>query len=428
MKKIDCQVKCDNQTIAAFIKISCAWIVLMSIFLIGIFAVTYMPRSVIANNVMDSAETLKQEGLYPVSIGNKYSSLSFLIRDQYTDCLMLNLAVSGDSDNAFRDAILNPCYKGQYAIDEWPNNLRKLANNEITPDTNYDWYWHGYLVVLKPLLLIFNYNQIRWFNCALMAFLFCWALLLIKKHLGKIASLLFLSVAFVMHGETIPYTMQYASVFFVALIALIVLLSNKSFFARDNNDCLAFFVIGAVTVFLDFLTTPIVTLGIPAIFWLMVDGSDRKVRKLILLSLMWGSGYALLWVSKWGLCALTFDPSVLENAASHADKWSGNDPTKGRIFMTTGVIKKYLALLWSMNWIWGVIVAFFSMSILPKVVGWWKNNAWLLLVAAMPFVWSLVLVNHNYEHFGFTWRNIIVCLLAMSMWIYKSIDWKKILR
>ena len=28
----------------------------------------------------------------------------------------------------------------------------------------YGRYWHGYLVILKPLLFIFNYYQIRWLN------------------------------------------------------------------------------------------------------------------------------------------------------------------------------------------------------------------------------------------------------------------------
>lgn len=408
------------------VKLFLEFLALLVICIIGEIGAYCIPQGQIAGGIKSSSKTFENEGLYPVSFGNKYSSLSFLARDQYTDCLMLNMAVSSNGKSAIEDAILNPCFKGGYNLEEWPDNLRRLADGEIKPDTNYDWYWHGYLVVLKPLLLVFTYNQIRWFNCVLMAILFCWVLLLLKKHLGKVAPLLFVGIVFIMHGETIPYTMQYASVFFIALIALIVLLSFKSFFARNNNDLLAFFAIGAVTVFVDFLTTPIVTLGIPVLFWLLTRGSDNKVRKLIVLSLMWGLGYALLWMTKWGLCALTFDPSVLENAASHADKWSGNDPENGRLFMTIGVIKKYLALLWSMNWVWGIISAIFAMCILPKVEKWWRKNAWMLLVALMPFAWSLVLVNHNYEHFGFTWRNITVCLLALSFWLYKCIDWKNL--
>lgn len=398
----------------------------MTVAIFAIFSVYSIPTKKIADSITCSASTFEEEGLYPVSFGNKYSTLSFLGRDQYTDCLMLNLAVSSDSDNAFRDAVLNPCYKGGYNIEEWPDNLRKLSNNVIIPDINYDWYWHGYLVVLKPLLLVFDYNKIRWFNCMLMAFLFGVVLVLIKKNIGNIMAVLTLAMVLLMHGEVIPYTMQYASVFFIALLGLAVLFIFKDYFSNNNNDLLAFFVIGALSVFFDFLTTPIVTLGIPIIYWLMLDKSEKKIQKVILISLMWGLGYAMLWISKWGLCALTFDSSVLENAALHADKWSGNDPSNGRIYMTIGVIKKYLMLLWSMNWVWGCVIAIFVMVLFPKVKGWWRDNAWLLLVAAMPFVWSFVLVNHNYVHFGFAWRNIIVCLLALSMWIYKSIDWKKI--
>lgn len=410
------------------VKFVLCWLILICVFAISVISVSFIPRVSITENVNESASTFEQEGLYPVSFGNKYSSLSFLGRDQYTDCLMINLAVSSESDQALKDAILNPCYKGEYQIEEWPDNLRKLADGQLQPDTNYDWYWHGYLVVLKPLMLIFNYNQIRWFNCILMGILFVIFLSLIRKRLGNASVLVTLGIVLLMHGETIPYTMQYASVFFVALIFSILLLKFKSYFAKDNNDCLAFFVIGAVTVYLDFLTTPIVTLGIPVIFWLLSDASEHKWKKVIMLSIMWGLGYALFWISKWGLCALTFDSSVLENAVAHADKWSGNDITHGRLFMTVGVVKKYLALIWAMNWIWAILVAAVGMCVLPKCKNWFKDNAWLLLVALMPFAWSLVLVNHNYEHFGFTWRNISVALLAIGMWFYKCVDWKKLVK
>lgn len=47
--------------------------------------------------------------------------------------------------------------------------------------TSYERYWHGYLVVLKPLLLVFNYGQIRILNGIVMAIL----VLLILRQLWK---------------------------------------------------------------------------------------------------------------------------------------------------------------------------------------------------------------------------------------------------
>lgn len=380
-----------------------------------------IPHTAIAEHVKSSADILEKEGLYPVSFGNKYSSLSFLGRDQYTDCLMLNLAIAQDASVPLESAITSPCLKGTYDLDQMPSNLRRLADGSVLPDTNYDWYWHGYLVILKPLLVFFDYGQIRWINCVLMLLLVVWTLVLVARKIGRAEMLLLLAALLMMHYETVPYTMQFASVFFVTFLAIIILLSFPKWFFRSGHDYMAFFSIGAVTVFVDFLTAPVVSLGLPLLIWLLYKNPPDKARQVILFSVAWGLGYALLWMSKWAICAVSFDPLVLQHAAEHADKWGGNDAEAGRLAMTVGVFKKYLALLWSMNWLWCLCVAAVLLWI-KSGIQQMRNNLWLLLVAVIPFVWSLVLVNHNFVHFGFTWRLIVVTLYAMALLTYRSVS------
>lgn len=407
------------------IKLITVWVTLALIFIGSLFIINNISIASIKNNIEESVNTLNAEGLYPVSFGNKYSSLTFLIRDQYTDCLMLNEAASGDSHHALKSAILSPCLKSGRGVDMMPDDLKQVAERTMSSNVNYDWYWHGYLVILKPLLLVFGYAGIRVFNCVLMLALVSLSLFLIRKRLGNAIAIITAGILLAIHYEVVPYTMQYFSVFFVAFLSVSVLLAFPSFFGKDKNDYYFFFIIGGVTVFVDFLTTPIVTLGIPVLYWLLLDGSKDKIRKLILLSIMWGLGYASLWMTKWGICAISFDPSVLQNAASHADKWSGNDENIGRLGMTIGVVKKYIALVFSMNWIWGMISGIGILLLCNKKSNWFKKNGWMLIVSLMPFVWSAVLVNHNFEHFSFTWRMICISLLAMSVFVYKSVEFKK---
>jgi len=413
---------------ATLLRLSFLYLIVLGIFLVGSFLSNLITIASIQSNLVQSVNTLEQEGLYPVSFGNKYSDFSFLVRDQYTDCLMLNEAASVDAAHPLASAILSPCLKSGRGVEMMPDDLRQVSQGTMKPNVNYDWYWHGYLVVLRPLLVFFDYAQIRWINCGLMLILVLWVLWLMAQRLGMICVILSAGLLFAMHFETVPYTMQYVSVFFVTFIATGVLLKWNYFFAKRNNDVLAFFAIGAVTVFLDFLTVPIVSLGIPLLFWLLVKkGETAKWKDVIVLSIAWGAGYTLLWMSKWAVCAMTFDPSVLTNAASHAEKWSVNASELGRLGMTIGVLKKYVALVWSMNWGWGLIVAAGMMKLLPKTKNWKRENSWILLIALMPMVWSLVLVNHNYAHFGFTWRLISVSLFAVAIWVYKCIDWKKLI-
>lgn len=62
--------------------------------------------------------------------------------------------------------------------------------------------------------------------------------------------------------------------------------------------------IEAATSFFDFLTFPIVSLGIPLV--IVIDElADRKfvdkIRSVIILSISWGMGYAEFWALKWVL-------------------------------------------------------------------------------------------------------------------------------
>ena len=85
------------------------YIFLVIVFVVGITITQVIPKSLIKDNIIESYQTIKSEGLYPTSFANKYGWITFLMRDQYTDCLMLNLAVSGNPDTPFESAVLR-CY------------------------------------------------------------------------------------------------------------------------------------------------------------------------------------------------------------------------------------------------------------------------------------------------------------------------------
>lgn len=99
---------------------------------------------------------------------------------------------------------------------------------------------------------------------------------------------------------------QYLTTFYVLFGALIWLLSR---YEKDKpvNLMLYFFAVGMIENFFDFLTYPIITLGIPLIIllWLRVrdEQADFKGNFWFMFqsSVSWGLGYALTWIAKWGL-------------------------------------------------------------------------------------------------------------------------------
>ena len=76
---------------------------------------------------------------------------------------------------------------------------------------------------------------------------------------------------------------------------------------KEMGFFLFFFVVGMMENFFDFLTYPIITLGIPLILllWMRVrdEKTDLKDNLLFTIwsSISWGVGYALTWIAKWGI-------------------------------------------------------------------------------------------------------------------------------
>ena len=85
-----------------------------------------------------------------------------------------------------------------------------------------------------------------------------------------------------------------------------------------------FFACGMCINFMDFLTYPIVTLGVPLIALLLLSLKDDRVnfltglRKIIICSVLWTAGYAVSWTTKWILASVVLKKNVLLDAAGQA--------------------------------------------------------------------------------------------------------------
>lgn len=69
-----------------------------------------------------------------------------------------------------------------------PKNVDDNALEQAMFMNGYSRYWHGYQVILRPLLLPFNYFEIRYINIFIMFALLIKAMNVIKKNVNSIAS------------------------------------------------------------------------------------------------------------------------------------------------------------------------------------------------------------------------------------------------
>lgn len=121
--------------------------------------------------------------------------------DNYTDALMINTAYSIDSQKPLYSAfvarknyipnITTEIYEdvpgelkssSKYSRHNEVGELNDLVNNEKAESFEYARYWHGYLIFLRPLLILFNINQIRIMLTIILIILACILAYLIYKN------------------------------------------------------------------------------------------------------------------------------------------------------------------------------------------------------------------------------------------------------
>ena len=266
------------------LKCSIVLVLLICVFVALLVLSSSFPASAIKTNVQASAKVLYNEGNRKiVYIPYRNFNMQF---DNYTDALMINTAYSIDSttplESSFlarknyipnitktiqEDKVVELKSSSKYMYHNEVGELLDLTNNEAEESFEYARYWHGYLIVLRPLLAIFNLNTIRVLLTILLITLFIVFFILLEKKTNIFMALFFEFGLFCVEYLYLGYSLQGIFVFLIAIITSIVLLIRD---INLKNKVLLFFVVGMLTNYFDFLTVPMVTYGIPMLVILLI--------------------------------------------------------------------------------------------------------------------------------------------------------------
>ena len=405
-----------------------AYGVCVGVFSLLLVVVSFVPRAAIQRQLEESVEILATEGDRPVAWPAADLEVDYL--DSFTTALSLNIA-SHAVGRPIVGAFAGSYFVGQGSrVEQFAEGLDKEAQVE------YARYWHGYLSILVPLLVVFNVDQIRVLFLILMVVLACVATSIMGKRqrMGAAVSLgvalLFANVLFAAVSTSLAFS------FFVALGATVFVLLR----AREDDERLCedvdgvnFFVIGAITVYLDFLNTPIVTLGLPIATYAMLRMRTLAVRplgeslvRLGVLALAWGMGYGLAWATKWVIGFAVCGPSVFEGIVGLAGNWTAGAPEGVQAVSRMDVIRENVGLMFP-SWLKvasaGLAVLWAGLMIPFRRRGAGSFVIALLCVAALPFAWYLVLSTHSHVHSFFAYRNLIVAVYALGLIGCYAMDW-----
>lgn len=409
--------------IVKVVKLAFTYFLLLALFLSALVAVCFIPSSMIRNSIGESISELKKEGIYPLAgVPGRQIGL-----DNFTDTLMLNIAYSVNSSSPFEAALRNVRFDNREDSANQIKSLEYVHRGRSVIAVNYERYWHGYLVYLRPLLTAFSYQEIRWivsvilYGGGIMLIYLTW-----KKINTRTALALFLGLVatdFFFIGKSL----QFSSVYFIGIGSSIYILLRKK--ALGDTD-IFFFVVGAFASFFDLLTAPLVSLGLPLITFFGLT-KKKSLFMVIRICLFWSMGYGTIWFSKWYLFELLFGQGVLQGALEQVRyrmtgqvdaEFSVIETIKRNMYQLRGYDRRNkFVLLFSFIGFAALWLKYFRFhkDKLPQAIPW-------LFVAAVPYAWYAVAANHSYFHVWYTYRAQYMTVASLCMVVALFIDIKRL--
>lgn len=413
------------------VKYISTFIGLIIFFVITLTGVAAIPTELIKNNVKESATTLsEEEEYYTKQYFNK-----LMLYDNYTDAIMINNAYSMDpAEPLYSALIVRRNYIPGVTIEILPeetgtptrlvyetDNLMDVVQGKRILAKQYPRYWHGYLIFLKPLLILFNYSQIRIVQLILIIVLTAILIYLIYKKIGLMQAIIFLLGFMVVDIQYIYMCLEFTPIFIVMLcVSIFMLISEK----RIKDKGIIFFVAGMLSCFFDFLTAPTITLGIPLLIYFLLKQKEenltiKEILKIFIVNcLKWFLGYALTWVTKFLLVDIIYNKGLLATGLQQVAYRTLEKTSEFKLSYISSLSRNFRECS---VWIFAIFciiqILFFVYKEIRingiektknknKEINSIKKEIILpyILIALIPLLWYFVLQEHSIRHGFFTYR------------------------
>ena len=378
-----------------------------------LFLVFLLPVGPMRENMGEIADSLIEEGTTPQMLkGVKSTQL-----DNFTDRIMIMAALYDGDESALKKAVA--VYNDDMG---YLKLLIEGGKPEVQAD-DYAYYWHGYLVLLKPLLLLMNYYEIRLLNeFLIMTTVVLTAEGFVKKGTGELTVPYLLAMS-VIHPMVLCMSMQYSTAFYVMswlMLYLVYIWDGKNL----NKAVYSFFVGGIALCYLDLLTYPLIVYGIPAVYALQkfyrtdekTPGAFTWLKRLVLMGAACGTGYALMFALKWILAFIVVGPETVRVMREHLLMRFSSE-VEYQDISRTGAIMRNLGVLGNSPYFeLMTLILVIAVILLIKWHGRLHVDGWKILAMSLimisPAIWWFIFANHSYMHYFFTYRSLAVEVFA----------------
>lgn len=395
-----------------------------------LYLVYKIPVEPMADHVLASKQTLWEQNDENAQRG------FFDFYDTHTNMIILHEVIYPGTGDALSDAMLVPTafYFGEGTA-QWIDMLMYVADtSDLTRDNYYTYgrYWHGYLVLLKPLFCFFTLEQIYLLNGMILIVMLLAITYLAYRRLGKYVMAYLLAIA-LLHPIYIMRSFQLSPVFYGLNITVLLLLL---FFSKENRKKMIyiFAIDGMWIAFFDFLTYPLVALSIPLLIFVLLNREDQikdQIRYLIRNGIAFLLGYGGLWSLKWIFASVFTEENVIRDGIESILHRVGNmEMTGDAIFPAptpwSAVKYNVMALINTQTVvILGIFLIIFLVYCLRTKGGFsWKSDMCLYcnIIGVSPFLWYIIVYNHCALHPHLEWREAVILPFAVAVML---LDLKK---
>ena len=404
--------------------------VVAGIAVLGVLLLTaafLLPMEPIEDNVSRSVPIIEEQANHPSAEDGAES-----VVDVFTDSLLL-LEASNRIDQPVIVRAMKVWTSRCYVEDPTKSLIAQEggAANESSVDVPYERYWHGSLVYLKPLLVLFDLGVIRAIGGVLQGLLVLLIVLRLVRLNRPLLALGFVTGYFSVSVVALAQCLQYWPPVFVMLATcLAVLVACEKRKASVRRLSLIFTVSGAVVNYLDLLTFPLVSLAVPLILYFVLEDKiapvKRAVCRFIFLSLSWFLAYGVMWVLKLLLGSFLTDSNFFTEAIAAAKLRSGIsfDPISfSDVFFTN--LARYL----NNNEIFLILaLTLFALTLLciwvrldadGSISGHWPEIASfvipIILASMLVPLWYRIFLQHSFWHPFMTNRDCWIFGFALAL-------------
>ncbi len=341
--------------------------------------------------------------------------------DGYTDALMLAEALFEDAEvSPFEQAVY--VYRRANSVSASADIADYLEGKDMQWTISYERYWHGFLVLLRPLLMFFSYADLRMMICAAQMLLFALTIMVMTSTGMPELIVPFSAMILTLSPMGTMLSIQYFTTYSVMMLGVLLVLIADAWLSRGARYYYFFMLLGMLTSYFDFLTYPIASLFIPLVLALYRHRDENHTLLFVITAcVMWCIGYLGFWALKWVIGSLLVGDNLIMNAL-YKIKYQTSTEHAERAGRLEAIIRN-VAVIFRPGYL--VLYAGCAFSCVLPLLREQKHiktiltggRPLLLALAAVPFFWWILAANHSLVHSFFTYKLIGITVFALLVWL-----------